>query len=713
MEKRPLLSIALLCSNRIDTVRRCLDSLVPILERIPSELILLDTSTDPEVPLVLAEYTDNITKFKWVNDFSAARNETVKLAKGEWYLYIDDDEWFVELDELYDFFESGEYKEYGCANYIQRNFHDPDLIHYSDSWASRMIRLTPETHFESKIHEYLTPAPGKCKNLHVVANHTGYIAITQEDRERRFNRNSVLLYEMMEEEPERLRWRVQLAQEYLAIHKWDELIDFCIDSIEFTKDRTDKYDCRDVGTFYAGAVEGYINKEQYDKVLEVGEKALLDKRINELCYAYIYIRIAVAAFCIDNLSLAKKSIDSYFLIRKALQSDRNKLEFQQGALIVDDAFDVVPTKKVYSILIGIDLKERKLDALKTYLKNLEWDKKVIYAFEPLVPVIIDAMAEMDYDPVFAETMQLMWNNRELQKRVLLQVCELAETSKEVRLHYILAQISGEHWFLWYAKAMVADIDEDREGLIQALQGLFQNIKNIFQMPNEITQLIHKYKISQEALYLSVPFETWVGHLRNFIGSVSEQELLIVERDIAMMKSQENIRYDYFFARVAEVELLYHAAEREYNDKRAYMQAFSEKVMQFLRKYYQPQVFVEIPELLPEYGQAALLIERGLALEKSNPTEMLHVLKKVVEVYPTLTNIIRGFLSAYAIEQDAIKRRQKEEMQKLKEQILVQVQDLAAKRQYDTALSIVQQLKQMHPDDLELVALALELRLATL
>ena len=106
MAKKPLLSIALLCSNRIDTVRRCLDSLVPIMEQIPSELILLDTSTDPSVPPVLAEYTDNITKFKWINDFSAARNETLKHANGEWYLYIDDDEWFVEIEDLIHFFNS-------------------------------------------------------------------------------------------------------------------------------------------------------------------------------------------------------------------------------------------------------------------------------------------------------------------------------------------------------------------------------------------------------------------------------------------------------------------------------------------------------------------------------------------------------------------------------------------------------------------------------
>ena len=69
-----LLSISMLASNRKDTIRRALDSLKPIMEQIPCELILVDTSTDPEVPPILQEYTDKIIKFKWINDFSAARN---------------------------------------------------------------------------------------------------------------------------------------------------------------------------------------------------------------------------------------------------------------------------------------------------------------------------------------------------------------------------------------------------------------------------------------------------------------------------------------------------------------------------------------------------------------------------------------------------------------------------------------------------------------
>lgn len=715
MAKKPLLSIALLCSNRIDTVRRCLDSLVPIMEQIPSELILLDTSTDPAVPPVLAEYTDNITKFKWINDFSAARNVTVEKAKGEWYLYIDDDEWFEDVAVLVDFFKSGEYKKYGCANYIQRNFHDPDLTHYSDSWASRMIKLTPETHFESKIHEYMVPVPGECKNLNLVANHTGYIAVTPEDTKKRFDRNSVLLKEMIDDQPDMLRWRVQLAQEYNSMHMWDEMIEFCSECLEYFKDTDNKWDNRDIGTFYAGLVEAYVFKKEYKKVYEIGERAIHDKRCSELCQAYVYLRIAAAAFCEENWNLAKKSIESYDYLLKELDKNPARKANQEGALLVNEASDAIPMRRAYAILIGAGLKEGSTEALHTYLPKLDWDKKVIYVFEPVIPVIIEAMVKLPYEPIFAEVMQLMWNNKELQKQVLTEIYEWEQKdlkAKEI-LFRILDKIEPRHWYVWNAKVIVADMDGDRDRVILGLQGLFQTIKNVFLVPEEMTQIIQKYKVNQEGLYLSVPFETWAEHLADFIQRVGEKDLIIAEWEVSAMKTQENIRYDYFLARVAEAKLLHHAGEQEYKEKKAYMQLFSQKTLEFLRKYYQPQVLEDTPEFLPEYGQAALLIEKGFALEESNPTEMLRVLKEVVEVYPTLTNIIRGFISAYGIEQDNVRRRQREEMQNLKTQILVQVQNLTEQKQYETALSIVKQLKQMLPNDLELVALALELRLATL
>ena len=101
--KSPIkLSISLLVSNRIATIRKCMESLKQILDVVPGELIAVDTvgeeNSDGSLAVV-REYTDQIVHVDWTGDFSAARNAGLKRAKGEWFLYVDDDEWFDDPSE--------------------------------------------------------------------------------------------------------------------------------------------------------------------------------------------------------------------------------------------------------------------------------------------------------------------------------------------------------------------------------------------------------------------------------------------------------------------------------------------------------------------------------------------------------------------------------------------------------------------------------------
>lgn len=710
-----LLSISMLASNRKDTVRRCLDSLKPIMEQIPSELILVDTSTDPEVPPILAEYTDKIIKFQWCNDFSKARNVGLEAATGEWFLYIDDDEWFVEIEELIHFFQSGEYKEYGCANYIQRNFHDVDLIHYSDSWVSRIIRKDSDTHFRSKIHEYLYPVRGKCKMLKLVANHTGYIAVTEEDRMKRYNRNSVLLLEMIEEEPERLRWRVQLAQEYWSVRMWDKLLPFCLESLEFTKDRNDEDDNRDIGTFYAGAMESLVYLKQYEQAKEIGRRALSDSRISELCQAYVSLRFAIMALREEDWVEAEIQAKTYFAIERELTKREVRYANQKGALIVDETFEDVSNKRAYSILIACGLKKKDTSLLKKYLSKLEWNQKVIYVFMDLIPILIEAMALLPYEEIFAEALQYLWNNAELQKELFVQTQTWEERNKEAfeRLLHVTAKVEGEHWYLWYAKILVAELDQDYEGLNEKYTEYFKNTPDIFATPENILIIAKKAGVSLEEQYLQIPFKRWDEHLRKYIGNAGKNDLQITEQNMRSIKTQDNVRFDYFFMRVAEAKVLYSAFEKNYEIKEKAFIEFAEQTISLMEKYYKAEIIQNYPELLPFYGQAAIMIREAFCLKEQAPTEMLTKLSKVVSVYETFASAIKSFINSYGQEQERLRQARKDEMKKLENQILSEVKNCVAKKDYAQALFILNQLKQMKPNDLELVQLSLEIRLKML
>ena len=210
-----ILSISLLVSNRIDTIRKCMESLLPLMKAVPSELIVVDTGgTDGSIEVV-KEYADKIIKFDWCNDFSAARNAGLNEASGEWFLFLDDDEWFENTDEIEKFFLSGEYKEFESAQYIQRNY---DLSgRQSDAYVGRMCRISSKLQFVGSIHEYLSPSNIPVKYLGSFVHHYGYCFNTEEEKQLHFERNVSLLKKELHKDPTNIHYLCQLAQEYEVV----------------------------------------------------------------------------------------------------------------------------------------------------------------------------------------------------------------------------------------------------------------------------------------------------------------------------------------------------------------------------------------------------------------------------------------------------------------------------------------------------------------
>lgn len=402
-----VLSIAVLVSDRKDTIRQCLDSLAPIRAAVPSELILVDTGCGADVHELLLQYGDRVTRFTWCNDFSKARNESLRHAGGEWFLYLDDDEWFVETGELIDFFVSGAYRKYGRASYIQRNFLDMEATQYTDAWVNRMTRLGPDTHFESKIHEYLMPALGETKAIHAVVHHFGYVYETKEALRRHYDRNRVLLQEMIGEEPAVLRWRMLLLQEYRAVGESGLLHDYGEECLAFTRELDDQYDNITIGSFYGAKILALKEEMRYDEMLAACLAAIADRRMTRLCRTFASLRAADACFHLKQYLECRKWAEAYIQDKQFFDAHEQLLFMQKAVSFVGECLDVVMVKEGYSLLICAGLKQGTAEELEKHLERLAWDEQHLYVHEEIMPTIVEAMSTMEREPVFERLIALM------------------------------------------------------------------------------------------------------------------------------------------------------------------------------------------------------------------------------------------------------------------------------------------------------------------
>lgn len=70
---------------------KCLGSVKGVVD----EMVVLDTGSCDRTPEIAREFGARVYHFEWCNDFSAARNESLKYVQGDWVLVLDADEVLV------------------------------------------------------------------------------------------------------------------------------------------------------------------------------------------------------------------------------------------------------------------------------------------------------------------------------------------------------------------------------------------------------------------------------------------------------------------------------------------------------------------------------------------------------------------------------------------------------------------------------------------
>ena len=214
MKTAPLLSIGMIFKNEERCLERCLQSLQPLRDAIPCELVMADTGAEDASRTIAEQYADEVFDFAWVDDFAAARNAVMDRCSGRWYLSVDCDEWLDrDISELAAFLQSEKQVDFAFVNV--RNYATAELEQgemFTDFLALRLVRMATGQRYQGAIHETWYYQGAAEQLTHTILHHDGYLFISAEKSKEKAKRNMTLLREQLNREPNSLRTLMQCIE---------------------------------------------------------------------------------------------------------------------------------------------------------------------------------------------------------------------------------------------------------------------------------------------------------------------------------------------------------------------------------------------------------------------------------------------------------------------------------------------------------------------
>ncbi len=370
--RRILLTISILVSGRSEAIKACIASLEHLRKSIPCELILTDTGCPAEMQGWLKEKADKVLKFQWCNDFAAARNVGLQAARGQWFMFMDDDEWFEDTAGIETFFLSGEYRKYQSASYIVRNYVNMEGTVWRDIYLTRMTLRRPDTRFFYPIHESLWPLLEPEKHLTDYAHHYGYASEDPEVQLAKRKRNLGILLPAIEEDPCCMKHYLQAVAEYYAMDEWDSasrMADLGIENCDPSRAENAVH----IDGLYAAAVRMRLRGKRFQEVVRTGRDYLEHAAISDLARASISSDLTIACGELGEYQFCWNYLQDYLRWKIYFQGHREEW-LKQETVVLDSCFENFQYRKAmgWGFAASMFLREARGAEALLHRENLEW-----------------------------------------------------------------------------------------------------------------------------------------------------------------------------------------------------------------------------------------------------------------------------------------------------------------------------------------------------
>lgn len=719
---RVILSISILISGQ-ENMDKCLASLQYFRDALPCETILVDTGCNKEQRKLAERYADKILDFSWCDDFAAARNIGLKASTGEWFLYLDDDEWFENPTQIIEFFTSGEYQAYNSATYLVRNYLNEQGTIYEDVKVGRMVKRESSTAFHGKIHEFLYPCKDPVKNFSTFVHHFGYVFKNEDEKRLHAQRNIKLLEEMVKEQPQEIRWVNQLAQEYYGIGCFEQAIEVCKQGIQQSKDN-ETCDYVRLGTAYAFLILSHVAKKENEEAQEWLDKALGENSMPETTRAFFYLLGIQIYGETDDTAKCRDFVKQYLTEYEKLRNETDIIS-NETSLVTGTVFQ--PQRAFPTLLVGIPalILAADYEMVKKAFYTVDWQDSRMLGQEEQERKIVDACCRMEFNPLWKEILQTMVSRKdgmnEMYSVFLDLETEYVKEHKVERLDAMRQLIAGLDYPHRYilctrivsmARNQTVDPDNQfKEKLTVLFEQLFREYpKEILEVKEEIWKIADDWKMNLEPMFLKVEFSIWRRNLEKWFIVASPEEMWQWQHRLGVWKSAWDIRYELFDIKCMEMQLrdsssaLYNIAQIE-----EIFWKCADKILDTYQPYYSDSAFTdeEKVQLLPDEIQFALQLRTlRQAREQGSDREILEALRALNDTYEPMNGVIAYYAKLYREEV----HNRNDEMAQLAAGLKRNVRILIGAGKLDDAKAVITQLEQFIPGDEELQAFKDELRM---
>ncbi|MGH4120174.1 glycosyltransferase [Clostridium sp.] len=225
-------SLCMIVKNEENYLPRCLSSIKDIVD----EIIIVDTGSTDKTVDIAKSFGAKVYYFKWNNNFSEARNESLKYATKDWILILDaDDELYAQDQQKLVEFLNSQLEENAIYNFETLNYYGDTIDDNSITinLNPRLYKNNHGTHYEGEVHNQLITSESSYNAIYslIKIHHYGYMNDSIASKNKR-KRNITILNEQLKKDPDDSFTHFNLGTEYAALNDYKTALEHYYKSYE-------------------------------------------------------------------------------------------------------------------------------------------------------------------------------------------------------------------------------------------------------------------------------------------------------------------------------------------------------------------------------------------------------------------------------------------------------------------------------------------------